>query len=218
MKEEIRLGVLISGAGTNLQAIIDAVERGEVPASIAVVISNCAGVEGIEKAKRHGLDCCVIRHGDFSNRREFEEALIAEMDRHGVNLVVLAGFLRLLSPVFVRRYPNRIMNIHPSLLPAFPGLDVQQKAIDHGVRFSGCTVHFVDEECDHGPIIIQAAVPVYPDDTAEELAERILREEHRVYPIAIRLYAEGRLRVSGRRVFVVGLAKEEKKTLIHPFA
>ena len=217
MKERVRLGVLISGAGTNLQAIIDAAERGELPASIASVISNCEGVEGIEKAKRHGLDCCVIRHGDFSSRHEFEKALIAELDRHEVNLVVLAGFLRLLSPLFVRRYPNRIMNIHPSLLPAFPGLDVQQKAIDHGVRFSGCTVHFVDEECDHGPIIIQAAVPVYPDDTAEELAERILREEHRIYPLAIRLYAEGRLHVSGRRVFVDGLAREDEKALIHPF-
>jgi phosphoribosylglycinamide formyltransferase-1 len=216
MNEEVRLGVLISGSGTNLQAIIDAVEQGKLPVSIGVVISNVDEVEGIERAKRHGLPSRIIRHTEFPTRESFEKTLVAELDQHGVNLVILAGFLRLLSPSFVRRYPNRIMNIHPSLLPAFPGLNVQKKAIDHGVRFSGCTVHFVDEECDHGPIIIQAAVPVYPNDAVEELAERILREEHRIYPLAIRFYAEGRLRIEGRRVFVEGLQKEEKSALIHP--
>jgi phosphoribosylglycinamide formyltransferase-1 len=133
-----------------------------------------------------------------------------------VELVVLAGFMRLLSPVFVKAYSNRIMNIHPALLPAFPGLHVQKKAIEHGVRFAGCTVHFVNEECDEGPIIIQAVVPVFPDDTEASLSARILRQEHRIYPRAIQLYSEGRLRVDGRKVFIDGLSKEEEQVIIQP--
>ena len=148
--------------------------------------------------------------------RLYDQAVVDLLRARGVELVVLAGFMRLLSSVFVKAYSNRIMNIHPALLPSFPGLHVQKKALDHGVRFAGCTVHFVNEECDEGPIIIQAVVPVYPDDSEEQLAARILKQEHRIYPRAIQLYAEGRLHVVGRRVLVDRLAKDESQALVQP--
>jgi phosphoribosylglycinamide formyltransferase 1 len=158
----------------------------------------------------------VLDHKQFGSREAFDAAVVEILNTYGVELVVLAGFMRLLSPVLVEAFSNRMMNIHPALLPAFPGLHVQRKAVEHGVRFSGCTVHFVNEECDEGPIIIQAVVPVFADDTEETLAARILKQEHRIYPRAIQLYSEGRLRVEGRKVFVDGLGKEETPVLFQP--
>ncbi len=205
----VNLGVLISGFGSNLQAIIDAIERRELKAHVKVVISNRADAGGLERARRHGIDTLVIEHRRFPNREAFDREVLAALQAHDVELVILAGFMRILSPVMVRAFPNRIMNIHPALLPSFPGLHVQKAAIEHGVRFSGCTVFFVAEGMDDGPIIIQAVVPVCPEDTEQELAERILAQEHRIYPRAIQLYQEGRLEVRGRKVYV----KEETGNL-----
>lgn len=216
MARRVPIGVLISGSGTNLQAIIEAIEAKRLDAVIQVVISNREGVFGLVRAKNHGIPTEVLDHREFSTREAFDQAVIEILQARQVELVILAGFMRLLSPVLVRAFSNRIMNIHPALLPAFPGLHVQKKAVEHGVRFSGCTVHFVDEECDEGPIIIQGVVPVYPDDTAETLSARILKLEHQVYPKAIQLYSEGRLKVAGRRVFVEGLIKEEGQVLTLP--
>ena len=202
MASPFPLGVLISGSGTNLQAIIDAIERGELPAEIRVVVSNRGDAYGLTRAQQHSLPTSVIPHKDFPSREAFEAAIIKTLQECGVELVVLAGFMRLLSPFFIRAFPQRIMNIHPALLPAFPGLHAQRQALEWGARVSGATVHFVDEEMDHGPIIMQAAVPVYPDDTEESLSSRILVQEHRIYPYAIRLFVEGRLEVRGHSVIV----------------
>ncbi|MBM4297680.1 MAG: phosphoribosylglycinamide formyltransferase [Deltaproteobacteria bacterium] len=216
MARQVTIGVLISGGGTNLQAIIDAVEAKKLDAKIELVLSNRADAYGLTRARNHGVATEVLDHKVFSSREAYDQAVVELLRGRGVELVVLAGFMRLLSPVFIKAYSNRIMNIHPALLPAFPGLHGQRKAVEHGVRFAGCTVHFVNEECDEGPIIIQAAVPVYSDDTGESLAARILKQEHRIYPRAIQLYAEGRLTVSGRRVIVDGLEKDEDQALIQP--
>jgi phosphoribosylglycinamide formyltransferase-1 len=214
--DKLPIGVLISGSGTNLQAIIDAIEAGKLDAKIEVVVSNKANAFGIERARRHGIPTEVLDHRSFSSREAYDEAVVAILRQRRVALVVLAGFMRLLSPGFIRAFANRIMNIHPALLPAFPGLNVQQRAVEHGVRFSGCTVHFVNEECDEGPIIIQAVVPVLPDDTGETLAARILEQEHRIYPRAIQLYAAGRLQIVGRRVVVQGISNTAAHELIQP--
>ena len=216
MARQVPIGVLVSGSGTNLQAIIDHIEAKRLDAKIEVVLSNKADAYGLVRAKNHGIATEVLDHKQFPSREAYDQAVVDLLRARGVDLVVLAGFMRLLSPVFVKAYSNRIMNIHPALLPAFPGLHVQKKAVDHGVRFSGCTVHFVNEECDEGPIIIQAVVPVFPDDSEESLATRILKQEHRIYPRAIQLYAEGRLRVEGRRVLVDGLAKDDARVLFQP--
>lgn len=216
MARQVSIGVLISGNGTNLQAIIDAIEAGKLDAKIEVVVSNKADAYGLVRARNHGIAVEVLNHRNFSSREDYDQAVIAVLQSRGVELVVLAGFMRLLSPAFIKAYSNRIMNIHPALLPSFPGLNVQQRAVDHGVRFSGCTVHFVNEECDEGPIIIQAVVPVFTDDNGETLAARILEQEHRIYPRAIQLYAEGRLKVVGRKVLMNRLAKDEKQVLIEP--
>jgi phosphoribosylglycinamide formyltransferase 1 len=216
MAGKLPIAVLLSGSGTNLQAIIDAIESGKLDARIDVVLSNRADAYGLVRAKNHRIATEVLDHKKFANREAFDEAVVALLRGRGVDLVVLAGFMRLLSPVFVKAFSNRIMNIHPALLPSFPGLHVQKRAVEHGVRFSGCTVHFVNEECDEGPIIIQAVVPVFPDDTEESLAARILEQEHRIYPRAIQLYSEGRLRLEGRRVLVDGLTKDEKQVLCQP--
>ena len=216
MARQVSIGVLISGSGTNLQAIIDAIEAKKLDAKIQVVLSNRADAYGLVRAKNHGIPVEVLDHKTFPSREAFDQAVVDILRAREVELAVLAGFMRLLSPVFVSAYSNRIMNIHPALLPAFPGLHVQQKAVDHGVRFSGCTVHFVNEACDEGPIIMQAVVPVFPDDTAESLAARILEQEHRIYPRAIQLYSEGRLKIEGRKVLVDGLAREESQALIQP--
>ena len=216
MASPLSLGVLISGSGTNLQAIIDAIERGELNAVIRVVLSNRGDAHGLTRARRHNLPTVILSHKDFSSREAFEAELIKTLQDHGVELVVLAGFMRLLSPVFIRAFPQRIMNIHPALLPAFPGTHVQRQALEHGVRISGVTVHFVDEEMDHGPIIAQAAVPVYADDSEESLSARIRAQEHRIYPQAIQLFAEGRLEVRGRLVIVHNEARSPAATLRSP--
>jgi phosphoribosylglycinamide formyltransferase-1 len=216
MPRQLPIGVLISGSGTNLQSIIDAVEAEQLDAKIKIVLSNRADAYGLVRARNHNLAVEVLDHKTFPTREAFDQRVVDILRAHGVELVILAGFMRLLSPVFVKAYSNQIMNIHPALLPAFPGLHVQKKAIEHGVRFAGCTVHFVNEECDEGPIIIQAVVPVFPDDTEASLSARILRQEHRIYPRAIQLYSEGRLRVDGRKVFIDGLTKEEDQVIIQP--
>lgn len=216
MARELPLGVLISGNGSNLQAIIDAIEEKQLDAVIRVVVSNREEAFGLVRARKHNIPTEVLDHRKFSSREAYDQALIDILKARQVELVILAGFMRLLSPVFVSSYSNRIMNIHPALLPAFPGLHVQSKALEHGARFSGCTVHFVNEGCDEGPIIIQAVVPVFPDDTEESLSARILKEEHRIYPRAIQLYSEGRLRVVGRKVLVDKLAREEDRVLVNP--
>jgi len=201
----LRLGVLISGSGTNLQAIIDAIGRRELDAEIRLVISNRADAYGLQRARQVGVRTLVLDHRGFPSREAYDTQLLAELTTADVELVILAGFMRLLSSVMLRAFPNRIMNIHPALLPSFPGLHVQKAAVEYGVRFSGCTVFFVSEGVDDGPIIIQAVVPVYPDDSEETLAARILAQEHRIYPRAIALFQEGRLEVSGRQVLVKGL-------------
>ena len=216
MAEKLPIAVLISGGGTNLQAIIDAIGAKRLDVKIEVVLSNRADAFGLVRAKNHGIPTEILDHKAFPSREAYDQAIVDLLRARGVQLVALAGFMRLLSPVLVRAFSNRIMNIHPALLPSFPGLHVQKKALEHGVRFSGCTVHFVNEECDEGPIIIQAVVPVFPDDTEEQLAERILQQEHRIYPRAIQLYAEGRLQVVGRKVMVDGLGRDQAPILVHP--
>ena len=186
------LGVLISGRGSNLQAILDAIRQGELDARIGIVLSNVASAVGLTRAKEAGVPTAVIDHKSFSSREEFDRAVVNELKRCEVDLVCLAGFMRLLSPLFVRAFPSRILNIHPSLLPSFPGLHAQRQALEHGVKVSGCSVHVVDEELDHGPIVLQAAVAVKDDDTEETLSARILKEEHRAYPKAIRLMLDRR--------------------------
>jgi phosphoribosylglycinamide formyltransferase-1 len=216
MARQVSIGVLISGGGTNLQSIIDAIKAKQLDAKIQFVLSNKADAYGLVRATNHGIPTEVLDHQSFPSREAYDQAVVDLLRGQGVELVVLAGFMRLLSPVFIKAYSNRIMNIHPALLPAFAGLKVQKKALEHGVRFAGCTVHFVNEECDEGPIIIQAVVPVFADDTEDALAARILKQEHKIYPRAIQLYAEGRLRVVGRRVFVDGASKDEAQVLIEP--
>jgi phosphoribosylglycinamide formyltransferase-1 len=215
--DTLKLGVLISGSGTNLQAIIDAIGRREVNAEIRVVISNRAGAYGLQRARDAGIRTLVIDHRRFESREAFDRQLAAELTDAGVELVILAGFMRLLSPVMLRAFPNRIMNIHPALLPSFPGLHVQKAAVEYGVRFSGCTVFFVTEGVDDGPIIIQAVVPVYSDDTEDSLSARILAQEHRIYPRAIALFQQGRLELNGRKVIVKGeKMPEDGPALINP--
>jgi len=216
MAGKLPIGVLISGSGTNLEAIIDAIESGKLDARIEIVVSNRADAYGLVRANNHGLATQVLDHKRFPSREAFDQAVVEILRGRGVDLVVLAGFMRLLSPVLVKAFSNRIMNIHPALLPSFPGLHVQKRALEHGVRFSGCTVHFVNEECDEGPIIIQAVVPVLQADTEESLAARILEQEHRIYPRAIQLYSEGRLRVEGRRALVEGATGDETQALCQP--
>ena len=216
MASPLSLGVLISGSGTNLQAIIDAIERVELNAVIRVVLSNRGDVHGLTRSRRHNLPTVILSHKDFSSREAFEAELIKTLQDHGVELVVLAGFMRLLSPFFIRAFPQRIMNIHPALLPAFPGTHAQRQALEHGVRISGVTVHFVDEEMDHGPIIAQAAVPVYADDSEESLSARIRAQEHHIYPQAIQLFAEGRLEVRGRMVIVHNEVRSPAAALCSP--
>jgi len=216
MARKVPLGILISGNGSNLQAIIDAIEKKQLDAEVRVVISNRADAYGLVRAQKHGVPTEMVDHRKFPSREAFDQHLIERFKVQQVELVVLAGFMRLLSADFVHAFSNRIMNIHPALLPAFPGLHVQRKAVEAGVRFSGCTVHFVNDECDQGPIIIQAIVPVFFDDSEESLSARILKEEHRIYPKAIQLYSEGRLHVVGQRVLVDGLEKNEDQVMIHP--
>jgi phosphoribosylglycinamide formyltransferase-1 len=202
MADKLRLGVLASGGGTNLRAIIDRCADGSLDAEIVVVICNNPGAGALQRAEQAGIATCCIDHRGFPARDDFDRAVVEALQQAGVELVVLAGFMRIITRTFIDAFPERIINIHPALLPSFPGLHVQQQAIDYGARFAGCTVHFVDGGVDTGPIIIQAVVPVLPDDCADDLAARILEQEHRIYPRAIQLFAEGRLRVDGRRVLI----------------
>jgi phosphoribosylglycinamide formyltransferase-1 len=196
-----RLGILISGRGSNLEAISKQIEDGELDAEIAVVISSRPDARGLATARARGLVTASIPSKGM-DREAYDRLLLQELQNRQVDLVCLAGFMRLLSAGFIRQFPNRILNIHPSLLPAFPGLDAQHQALAHGVKITGCTVHFVDEELDAGPIVIQAAAPVLPEDSVETLSERILKEEHRIYPEALRIVLSGKFRIEGRRVIV----------------
>lgn len=197
-----RLGILLSGRGSNFEAIADNIATGSIDAAIAIVISNRAEAPGLEAARRRGLNAvCIPSKG--LDREIYDRTVVEELRQHSVDLVCLAGFMRLLSAHFIRAFPNRILNIHPSVLPAFPGLDAQRQALEHGVKISGCTVHLVDEFLDAGPIILQAAVPVLNDDTVESLSDRILKQEHRIYSEAIRIVLAGKFRIEGRR-FLAG--------------
>jgi phosphoribosylglycinamide formyltransferase-1 len=196
------IGILISGRGSNMVSLLEGIREGRIPARCGLVLSNEPGAPGLEKAGSLGVPTAVIDHRESESREEHDRAMAGVLEAAGVELVCLAGYMRLLSDWFVDRFPQRILNIHPSLLPAFPGLHVQRKALRHGARISGCTVHFVDKELDHGPIVIQAAVPVEEADTPATLAARILEQEHRIYPEAVRLFCEDRLSVEGRRVRV----------------
>jgi phosphoribosylglycinamide formyltransferase 1 len=200
----IKLGILISGTGTNLQAIIDAILRTELKAEIRLVISNRPDAQGLERARRHGIATAVIEHRKFPSREDFDRAVLAALRDRDVELVALAGFMRLFSPVMLDAFPARIMNIHNSLLPSFPGIHGPKDAIDYGVKIAGCSVFFVTPGVDTGPIIVQAAVPVLPGDDEDRLAARIHQQEHRIFPYAIRLFQEGRLEIEGRKVTIKG--------------
>ena len=194
-----KLGILLSGRGSNFEAIADSVDAGKIPAEIAIVVSNKPTGRGLERARECGLEAeCIPSKG--LEREEYDGQVVQLLKEKQVDLVCLAGFMRLLSAHFVSEFPNRILNIHPSLLPSFPGLEAQHQALEHGVKFSGCTVHFVDEHLDAGPILIQAAVPILNEDTEDTLSARILAEEHRIYTEAINLVLSGKFRVEGRRV------------------
>ncbi|HJU03963.1 MAG TPA: phosphoribosylglycinamide formyltransferase [Nitrospiraceae bacterium] len=215
----LRLGVLASGRGSNLQAIIDAIERGTLRAEIVMVISNKVAAHALERARRHGIPEIFLDPKTYAGRPDsreaYDRAILDVLRKHDVELVLLAGYMKIVTGVLINAFANRMMNIHPSLLPAFPGLEVQRKALEWGVKVAGCTVHFVTEGVDEGPIIIQAAVPVLGDDTVDTLSARILIEEHKIYPKAVQLYAEGRLRVDGRRVLITRAKAEKEAGLIN---
>ncbi len=214
---KIKLGVLVSGRGSNLQAIIDNSKNGSLSAEVAVVISDQQDAYALERARKHNIPAVYVSTKGFKGKREeYDALLVKELQNYDVELVCLAGFMRIITPALIKAFPNRILNIHPALLPAFPGLHVQKAALDYGVKFSGCTVHFVDEGMDTGPIIIQAVVPVLPHDTEDSLSARILRQEHAIYSCAIQLYAEGRLTVEGRRVTIACKHDHGEQFLINP--
>ncbi len=213
----LKLGILASGRGSNFQSIIDAIERGSLKAQAAVLIVDRENAFARERARNHGIAEVWLNPKDSPTKEAYFERIRDELNAHAVDLVILAGFMRIVRKPLIEAFPNRIMNIHPALLPSFPGLHAQQQAIDYGVRVSGCTVHFVDEGMDTGPIIIQAAVPVAPDDTEETLSARILTEEHRIYPEAIWLYAEGRLSVESRKVNIAA-ARTPQAGFTNPLA
>ena len=215
--KKVKLGVLVSGRGSNLQTIIDNIENGNLAAEVAVVISDQADAYALERARKYDIAAVQLSaKGYRAKREEYDALLVGELRKYGVELVCLAGFMRIITPVLIKAYPNRVLNIHPALLPAFPGLHVQKAALEHGVKFSGCTVHFVDEGMDTGPIIIQAVVPVLDADTEDSLSARILAQEHKIYSRAIQLYAEGRLTIEGRRVLVTGVETPAGGFLINP--
>ena len=201
-KVMINIGVLASGRGTNLQAIIEAIEDGKIAGEIKVVISDHPKACALKRAQQYLIDIQCIDFKEFKNREDYDKEIIKALKEKKIDLVVLAGYMRILSPYFIRAYQNKIMNIHPALLPSFPGLHAQKQAIENGVKISGCTVHFVDEGIDSGPIILQKSVEVSDDDTEESLTEKILKEEHQIYPQAIQLFSQGRLMIKGRRVFI----------------
>jgi phosphoribosylglycinamide formyltransferase 1 len=212
----VKLGVLISGRGSNLQAIVEAIARDELPAEVRIVISNRADAQGLERARQHGIETAVIDHRKFPSREDFDQALLSMLTAHAVDLVICAGFMRLLSRVMLDAYPNRILNTHNALLPAFPGIHGPRDALEYGVKLAGCTVFFVSEGIDVGPIIIQAAVPVLADDNEDTLAARIVEQEHRIFPEAIRLYQQGRLTISGRKVIIREGPGEPAPAIVNP--
>ncbi len=200
----MNLGVLVSGRGSNLQAIIDAIGAGKLRDKIAMVISDKEGVKALDRCLKHGIPHRVIKRKDFRSKEEFEKALAETLKEAEVDLVVLAGFMRILSATFLSHFPMKVINIHPSLIPAFQGMHAQKQAIEYGAKITGCTVHFVTEELDNGPVIAQACVPVLPEDTEESLSERTLHYEHRILPQVVKWISEGRIKVNGRRVIVEG--------------
>jgi phosphoribosylglycinamide formyltransferase-1 len=198
------IAVLVSGRGSNLQAIIDNIENGTIPnASIAVVLSDVGGTYALERAHNHGIDAFFIDPGQYEDKANFESEILRIFEKYNIGLILLAGYMRVVGPTLLNPYRNKMLNIHPALLPSFPGLHGQKQAFDHGVRVSGCTVHFVDDGVDTGPIIIQKCVPVLEDDTEETLAARILEQEHKIFPEAVRLFVQGQLRIEGRRVRIL---------------
>ncbi|MDO9528678.1 MAG: phosphoribosylglycinamide formyltransferase [Syntrophales bacterium] len=216
MKKRLNIGILVSGSGTNLQSIIDNSEKGLLDADIKVVISNNPDAYALERSKKHHIPVVVIEQSNFKSREDFDRKMIEVFNSYSVELVVMAGFMRVLSPVFLEAFPMKVINIHPAILPSFPGLHGQQQAFEYGVKFSGCSVHFADEGVDTGPIIIQSVVPVYDDDTEESLSQRILKEEHKIFSQAIQLYAEGKLEVIGRKVRVKNHKQIDDSPLHNP--
>ena len=198
----INLAVFISGSGTNLQSIIDNCENGKVDAKVALVVSNEPDVYGLIRAKKHNIPTALINHRDYNTREEFENAIIDAIAPYDIDLICLAGFMRVLTSHFLDRFPQKVINIHPALLPSFPGTQGQKDAFDYGVKFTGCTIHIVDGGVDTGPIIIQAVVPIMPDDDVDALKKRILTQEHKIYPQAIQLFAKNRIRIKDRRVII----------------
>jgi phosphoribosylglycinamide formyltransferase-1 len=215
-KRRLQLGVLVSGRGSNLGAIIDAIRRGRLQAEVVVVISDRPGAPALKLARARGCLTVVLDPKVAQTREQFDQIVADSLQRYGVELVVLAGYLRIITPALIEPFRHRIMNIHPALLPSFPGLKAQWQAVEAGVKLAGCTVHFVTEEVDSGPIIIQAAVPVRPGEREVSLARRLLEQEHRILPRAIELYAQGRLRVKGRMVSITGLRNINEAALINP--
>ncbi len=200
----MKIGVLVSGRGSNLQALIDAYQSGKIEGHIALVISDNPNAYAIERCKKHKIPYKVVLRKDFPSKRDFEREMVRLLKEKEVELVVLAGFMRVLSGEFLSAFPMRVINIHPSLIPAFQGLNAQKQALDYGAKITGCTVHFVSEELDNGPVIIQACVPILPEDTEESLSERILKFEHRILPQAVKWISEGRVKIDGRKVVVEG--------------
>jgi len=211
-----RVGILISGRGSNMVALLEGMRAGEIPGEAVLVVSNKAGTPGLAKARSFGVEAAVVPQHKGLARQEHDQRVVALLERAGVDYVCLAGYMRILSAWFIERFPHRIINIHPALLPSFPGLHAQRQALDQGARISGCTVHFVDAQVDHGPTIVQAAVPVLPGDDEDALATRILEQEHRIYPLALKWLCEGRLRVEGRRVTVTGESVDVPAAMMVP--
>lgn len=212
--KNLKIGVLVSGSGSNLQSIIDKIEQGALSAQIAIVVCNNPQAFAIERCRKHNIPLALISQKDYPDRIAFDMKMADILKGRGVELVVMAGFMRVLSPEFLSEFPFKVINIHPALLPSFPGLHGQKQAFDYGVKFSGCTVHFADSGVDTGPIIIQAVVPVFDDDTEDTMSARILKEEHRIYPQAIQLYAEGKLEVRGRKVILKGNSPDAVKGVL----
>ena len=202
-KKRGRVAVLLSGRGSNFKAIHDAIREGRINAELALVVSNRAEAPGLQTARERGLEALFLDPKAYPSKEAYDEAIVAELRKREIDLVCLAGYMKIVTPLFCQAFRHRIMNIHPALLPSFPGLHAQKQAVDYGVRYSGATVHFVSEEVDAGPIILQAVVPVYQDDTEETLANRILIFEHEIYPEAVHLYFEGKLEVRGRKVYIL---------------
>jgi phosphoribosylglycinamide formyltransferase-1 len=216
VRKRLRVGVLVSGNGSNLQALIDACAAPDYPGRVAVVISNNAAAPALRRAEEANIPAVVLEHGSFATREQFEDALLEALEHHEVELLCLAGFMRILSSRFLRLFAGQVLNIHPALLPSFPGLHAPRQALAHGVKISGCTVHFVDAGTDTGPIVVQSAVPVLPGDDEASLAARILKEEHRIYPLAVRWVAEGAVSLQGRLVRLRGEPESSDHALRNP--